>query len=81
MQHRIHRSWNLDIPRHIVLRKTEPGIRKQVGDIGTRPSDEVIHAKHVPALLDEEIAEVGTQESRPASDHRAQFIRPFRLPL
>ena len=51
---------------------------KQMGDIGTRPGDEVIDAQHVPALLDEAVAEVGTQESCSASDHDAQCMS-FRL--
>jgi hypothetical protein len=45
-----------------------------MGDIGTRPGDEVIDAKHVPTLLDKEVAEVGTQESCSASDHDEQCI-------
>jgi hypothetical protein len=39
--------------RYIVLRKIESRILKQVGDIGTRPGDEVVDAKHVPTLLNE----------------------------
>jgi hypothetical protein len=30
-----------------------------MGDIGAGSGDEIIDAKHIPALLDKEIAEVG----------------------
>jgi hypothetical protein len=51
MQDCVERAGHIDMARYIVLRKIEPGILKQVGDIGTRPGDEVVDAKHIPTLL------------------------------
>src|SRR5207244_7871993 len=64
------RSSDLDVLRHVVAYQPEPGPRLERRDVVRRPGDEVVHADDLPALSQEELAEVGADEPRAARDQR-----------
>ena len=77
MQHGFYRAGDFDVARNIVTDKTEFGIRKQVRDICVRAGDEVVHAEHVPAAFDQQVAEMRPQKASSSGDDSAQVTAPF----
>ena len=77
MQHRVHGARYIDVFRDVLVGNLEPGVREQVGDIRISAGDQIVEAKHLPALLDEEIAKMGPKKPGSACDDNAQVDCPL----
>src|SRR5207247_95072 len=64
------RAVHPEVLGHVVAHQAEPGPRLEGRDVLRRPGDEVVHADDLPALVQEELAEVGADETRATRDQR-----------
>src|SRR5256885_15969234 len=70
MQDPVEGPVHPDVLGHVVAYEAEPGPRLEGRDVLRRPGDEVVHADDLPALVQQELAEVGADEPRAARDER-----------
>ncbi len=78
VQHVVERAVDDDEVGHVVLDEQEPGVA-EMGDVVQRPGDEAVHADHLAAARQQEVAEVGADESGAArhQDPHEQSLATF----
>src|SRR5581483_3285991 len=62
-QHPVQRAVDVDVLGHVVTDEAEAGMARQVADVVGRAGDEVVHAEHLRALAEQELAQVGADEA------------------
>ena len=76
VQHRVDRSGDGDALDDVVLHEDEAGVVGQVGDVLTVTGQEVVDGDDLPLAREQRVAEVRTDEPRPARDDRTRHQRP-----
>jgi hypothetical protein len=73
MQDVIDRAWDVDKFGDIVLQHPESRMSREMPHVGSRTCDQVVDRENLPAVLEEAIAQVGSQKSGTSRDYRAQW--------
>lgn len=70
MQDVVDPALHVYILGHVVLDKRKPLVSEEMGDIVHVARDQVVHADDVMSFFDKKIAEVASEEARPAGNQR-----------
>src|SRR6202051_341806 len=68
----IHRARDIDILGDVVLHDRKLRVPREMEQFRRSPSDQVIDRENSPAAIEEVVAKVRPEKSRPSRDYRAQ---------